>query len=146
MMGVSGDTQETRGVTASRADERHERIAATLGEFGARIDMVERRVENELREIRDSMRRIEAATNARGPATPSQDLMLATQAVNRVADMLGKTPAAPAPPPQPPVHELVQAMAAAMRPASNTVGPISLLGYLTGIGSVVWVVRGLLGV
>lgn len=128
-MAADNSVLETHGARSIRTEERHLEVARELGEHAARIDTLEHRVERELQEIRGSLQRLESQRQAAAPPVAQADpnMMLATQALNRVADAMAK-PAAPPP--------------AVVQPSPTN--PVAVLGYIIGTAAIAWFMRGII--
>lgn len=110
-------------------------IAERLGEHGARIKNLEdrdRAIDDQFREVRAALNRIEAAGRSNGGPNTSDQLM------HRVLDVLAK--------PHAPTPDIGQAIAEAMR-AKRTTDPFAVFGYLLGGttlgGGLTWVLMAL---
>lgn len=137
--GIRGLARMVDGAVGERpgqgSDERDLEVARQMGEYGARIGMLERRFETELGHIRDALNRIEAQRVANvAPSTqPDPNLMLAVQGINRMADamkdVVKATPSAPVMPMQMPQNV-------------SPFNPVAVLGYVIGSLALAWAARG----
>lgn len=132
---------------------RQLQIAERLGEFGARLDTLERRVETELHSMNDTLskvmeaqadlgRRVEGAlTQARQANNqPNPDMLLAVQGLNRAVDGLAKV--AERPPPSSPITDLVNSAASAGGARRGGGNALTWVGWVMAAATSAWMLRG----
>lgn len=120
------DGMTSGSAAAAASDSRELEVARQLGEHNARIGAIERNTERDISEIRTALARLEgqrAVVAPVAPAQPDPNLLLAVQALNRVADHLPQQPQAPL----------------AVPPASAS--PVVWLAFV-GAMALAWIARG----
>lgn len=138
-------------------DGRSLQVAERLGEFGARLDTLERRVETELHALNDSVRRVadaqaeairrvEAAIqqSRQQPTQASPDMVLALQGMNRMADSFVKATENLQPPPAPsPLAEFAASASSGARRGGGST--LTWVGWVMAAATTAWMARGVVG-